>query len=57
MRKYKTLLAEIEKAKKRIAAERDKLEDLICEAEGLREDADDALNYLENAVEVLSRQV
>jgi hypothetical protein len=54
-RKPKRILAAIAASKNRIAAERDKLRDLISDVEEICTDADDAVEQLNDALEVLSR--
>lgn len=54
MRGIKGIVAKINTCKKRIAAERDKLRDLIGEAEDIAECADVAHGDLESAADSLS---
>lgn len=53
----KQLIAAMEREKKKIAASRDKLRELLDEYRQIDDDATDALDSLEYAVEALSRQV
>lgn len=48
------LVKAIEKQKKRIANERDKLSDLVNEAQSIVDNCDDAMTNLEYAVDTLS---
>ena len=57
MTDFKKIIAEIEKHKKQLAADRDGLNELVMELEMLREDCQEAYDELCSAVELLSRQV
>jgi hypothetical protein len=50
----RSLLAQINGCKKRIAAERDKLRELIGDAQSIAECSDDAVSSLECAADTLS---
>lgn len=52
--KVETIIKRIKVRQKNIAAERDKLRDLISEAESIVENCDSALLDLENAADTLS---
>jgi predicted transcriptional regulator len=53
----KKWIKQIEMRQKAIAKERDKLDDVISDMEGLREDCDEAWQYLQNARDALSKLV
>jgi hypothetical protein len=53
----KGILAKVESCKKRIAAERDKLRDLISEIEDVAECSDRAVSDLESAADSLSEHL
>ena len=57
MTDFKKIIVEIEKHKKQIGADRDGLEELIGELEGLRDDCSEAWDDLYMAIDALSRQV
>lgn len=53
----KSILKELEKRQAGVAAERDKLDNLISEAEGLRENCNTAWDDLQSARDALSEMV
>ena len=57
MRGIKGILAKIQTCKKRIAAERNKLRDLINEIEDVAECSDRAVSDLESAADALSEHL
>jgi len=57
MTDFKKIISEIEKHKKQIGADRDGLEELIEDLEGLRDDCSEAWDDLHMAIDALSRQV
>jgi predicted nucleic acid-binding Zn-ribbon protein len=50
-----SLSRQIDACKRRIAAERDKLRELLDEANAIAEDCDEAIHDLEHAVDTLSK--
>ena len=54
MKGIKGILAKVESCKKRIAAERDKLRNIISEVESLESCSDSAVSDLESAADSLS---
>lgn len=53
----KKIVKEIDKRMKGVAAERDKLDNLIADLSDLREDCDEAWDHLQHARDVLSELV
>ncbi len=53
----KNWIKQIEVHQKAVAQERDKLDEVISEMEGLREDCDDAWHHLQDARDALSKMV
>lgn len=57
IRTAKTLACQIEACKARMAKERDKLRDLVSDAEALRDNYDTALDDLDRAADAISQYV